>query len=236
MRAKVCGLVILSILLISAVSGQPPALDGQALGRMAVRPLRPVHPDSDPAVASAALKEFGRIPVFFIPNAGQRDDRVSFYVQGKDKSVYFTPDGVTFALISGLKPGDKNKDRSSWAVKMDFVGANPDVKPVGLEKTGAAISYFKGKPGMEGRTSRIFPDRLQGSLVRNRLGLSGPTGQAEIRVHRPSGRGPGGDQAGLAGSGADPGGRRRKARNQYSHGKLRGRNAFGLSNGRRATG
>jgi hypothetical protein len=31
-------------------------------------------------------------------------------------------------------------------VKLDFVGANADVRPSGEEKTGAVISYFKGKP------------------------------------------------------------------------------------------
>ncbi len=34
----------------------------------------------------------------------------------------------------------------NWVVKLDFVGANADVKPVGEEKTGGVISYFKGKP------------------------------------------------------------------------------------------
>ena len=31
-------------------------------------------------------------------------------------------------------------------MKLDFVGANADVRPSGEEKTGAVISYFKGKP------------------------------------------------------------------------------------------
>jgi hypothetical protein len=33
-----------------------------------------------------------------------------------------------------------------WVVKLDFVGANPDVRPTGEEKTDAIVSYFKGSP------------------------------------------------------------------------------------------
>ena len=33
-----------------------------------------------------------------------------------------------------------------WVVKLDFLDANPGVRPVGVEETGAVISYFKGKP------------------------------------------------------------------------------------------
>lgn len=38
-----------------------------------------------------------------------------------------------------------------WTVKLEFVGATPDVRPVGKEPTSAVISYFKG-PRDEWRT------------------------------------------------------------------------------------
>ena len=34
-----------------------------------------------------------------------------------------------------------------WVVRLDFVGANRGVRPVGQDETGAKVSYFKGKPG-----------------------------------------------------------------------------------------
>jgi len=42
--------------------------------------------------------DWGKMPLYFIANQGQMDDQVSFYVQGKDKTLYFTPQGLTFAL------------------------------------------------------------------------------------------------------------------------------------------
>jgi len=121
-----------------------------------------------------AQPDFGKMPVNFVPNRGQLDARVAYYIQGKDKTIYFGADGLTFALtkvdeeriLSGranqrfgdkirpdqmtspgpLKDRDAAKD-SRWVVKLDFLGANPGMKPVGTDETGALISYFNGRPG-----------------------------------------------------------------------------------------
>jgi len=120
---------------------------------------------------SAAIKidrDFGKMPLYFIPNQGQVDARVAYYLQGKDKTIYFTSEGLTYLLSersAGEQTGEKTasvkerllinpaerelrsrRDQQRFAVKLDFVGANADVRPSGEEKTGAVISYFKGKP------------------------------------------------------------------------------------------
>src|SRR5437870_2788388 len=41
---------------------------------------------------------YGKLPLTFIANRGQLDRRVAYYVPGRDKSLYFTKGGVTFAL------------------------------------------------------------------------------------------------------------------------------------------
>jgi hypothetical protein len=101
-------------------------------------------PTAISARAHTLTGDFGRVPVYFVPNQGQADDRVSFYVQGDDKTVYFAPDGLTITMNH---QGPRNPQESErWAVKLDFLGAKEGVKPEGLEKTGAVISYFRGKP------------------------------------------------------------------------------------------
>ena len=116
-----------------------------------------------PAKASImANMDFGRVPLYFIPNEGQLDGRVAFSIQGRDKMVYFTPEGLTVLLrkpdaearapLSGEKassfglPLKESAASKNWVVKLDFVGANTDVKPVGEEQTGGVVSYFKGRP------------------------------------------------------------------------------------------
>ena len=128
-----------------------------------------MRPSASPSVQQAEqqplLESFGKLPLYFVENRGQLDSRVDYYIQGRDKTIYFTPGGVTFALrspdrqtpreesfvsdisyrhdsrLAGKASGAKAR---RWVVKLDFVGANPDVRPRGENPTSAVVSYFKG--------------------------------------------------------------------------------------------
>ncbi len=135
------------------------------------------------------------MPVYFIPNRGQMDEPVAYYVQGQDKSIFFTAEGITFSLVRPEKKEDDSgpfrpaikeagaalkKDSSPglpeahedgrserWVVKLDFVGANRDVQPLGEAETGAVISYFSGKKedwktGLPTYSKIIYPDLWPG--------------------------------------------------------------------------
>ena len=114
-----------------------------------------------------ATLNFGKIPLFFIPNKGQLDSAVSYYVQGKDQILYFTADGIVFALtkqaeenedakkIGPKRPSrrigkprlkEERSDLERWAVRLEFVGGSGKIKPEAKDETGATVSYFKGKP------------------------------------------------------------------------------------------
>ena len=81
------------------------------------------------------------LPLYFIENRGQVNDRVGLYLQGRDKSVYFTPQGLTFVLTHAGAHGDR-KERH--ALRLDFLGAHPGVHPRGQSPTEAIVSYLKG--------------------------------------------------------------------------------------------
>jgi hypothetical protein len=133
--------------------------------------------EPEPAAATRARIQaaFGKLPLYFVENRGQLDDRVAYYVPGRDASVYFSPQGVTCALTGGgggdsrlsapdtfsqqTSPrsgavGAATDDRAArqrWAVALDFVDANVGVRPVGQDPTAAVFSYFKG-PQAEWKT------------------------------------------------------------------------------------
>ena len=95
----------------------------------------------------------GKLPLYFIENKGQIDERVAYYVQGGQDAIYFTKEGVTFGLTGeqGCGGGScfaKNlagpQPMGRWAVKLDFVGANSKTTVKGEAATSAKISYFKG--------------------------------------------------------------------------------------------
>lgn len=79
---------------------------------------------------------FGQVPLQFIPNEGQDGPGIDFYIQGRDKIVSFSEEGLTFVLDGhGTVP---------WAVKIGFLGSRPGVKPAGTDRSGAVVSYLKG--------------------------------------------------------------------------------------------
>lgn len=97
------------------------------------------NPDNGIRVENA----LGKMPLYFIENQGQLHKDVGYYIQGYDKTLYFTPQGVTFAL-TGKTSDDEAAQR--WGVKLDFVGANSGVRPKGENRQEAVFSYFKGQP------------------------------------------------------------------------------------------
>ena len=111
-------------------------------------------------------------PVYFIENRGQVGSEASHYIQGRDKTLYFTPRGVTFVLAGS--PADPDATSSSeplaperWAVALDFIGARADVAPEGRDPTGAIVSYFRGpseqwKTGLATFSTLVYPDLWPG--------------------------------------------------------------------------
>jgi len=67
-----------------------------------------------------------------------------------------------------FKPDAKSEaPRQRWALKLDFVGANPQVQPIGHDRTPAVISYFKGpqsqwQTGLQTYASVVYPELWPG--------------------------------------------------------------------------
>jgi len=160
-----------------AVGRETPS-DGKGMGK-------PVSHDEVRAAMS-------HLPLYFIENRGQMDGRVAYYIKGGDKTIYFTPRGITYGLTGTMggrsyfsaeadtdghgasvrqaifSPETEHKDNlRRWAVKLDFVGANPNVRPEGMDPTPAVISYFTGprsewKTGLKTYASLIYRDLWPG--------------------------------------------------------------------------
>ncbi|MGH9839380.1 MAG: SBBP repeat-containing protein [Blastocatellia bacterium] len=120
---------------------------------------------------------FAHLPLYFIENRGQIDPRVAFYVQGREKMLYFTSDGVTIALTdqpdsqkASLRPAALNADSGlkrgpgRWAVRLDFVGSDPNVEPEGSKQAEAVFSYFKGAGNQRQRGIKSYQDIIYRNL------------------------------------------------------------------------
>ena len=104
---------------------------------------------------SPQLANFGNLPLYFIANQGQLDPRVSYYVQGRDSFIYFTPEGISFIFMAPSSsspkihpanyPSASSTTPQAWVLKVDFIGANTNVHPQGEGLTTASFNYFMGK-------------------------------------------------------------------------------------------
>lgn len=111
-------------------------------------------------------------PVYFIENRGQAGSEASHYIQGRDRTLYFTPRGVTFVLAGSPANPDATSSPEPlaperWAVALDFVGARADAAPEGRDPTGAIVSYFRGPPeqwktGLATFSTLVYPDLWPG--------------------------------------------------------------------------
>ncbi|MBN2489827.1 MAG: SBBP repeat-containing protein [Planctomycetes bacterium] len=87
---------------------------------------------ASPAPLRATL---AKLPLHIIENRGLYPDPVAYYLQGSDKTLFFTREGITFQL----------KGRGhDCVVKLEFVGGSPDVVPRGKDRQQAVFSYFRG--------------------------------------------------------------------------------------------
>jgi hypothetical protein len=123
--------------------------------------------DGRAATTSLPKASFGKLPIYFIENRGAYPDEVAYYVQGSDKTLFFTKHGVTFRL--------EGKDRD-WVVKLDCVGANPEARAVGLDRQQAVFSYFRGpekdwKTGLRTFSKIVYRDLWPGIDLVYRAGV-----------------------------------------------------------------
>ncbi len=103
---------------------------------------------------AAVLASLGKLPLSFIENRGQTDARAGFYLQSRERTIYFTPTGVVFVLgrpePAELEPAGAETAAGppggprGWVVQLDFLGVDGAVRPAGRETHAGVVSYFKG--------------------------------------------------------------------------------------------
>ena len=90
---------------------------------------------SSPFGSEHTLTAYGKLPVTFVPNAGQEADGIRYAARGAGYSFAFTARGVRVSLA---------KAGVAQTLSLDFVGANPRVRVVARERLGGTANYFVG--------------------------------------------------------------------------------------------
>jgi len=127
-------------------------------------PANKPAPSSETGVDDATRVRFqgayGSLPLYFIQNDGQVDERVKFYEKGSGHTTFFTKEGVCLQLVGRQKTEDrKQKTKSktsnpkSEIVKFSFFNANKDIEIVAEGVQDGKVNYLIGNDPKSWRTN-----------------------------------------------------------------------------------
>ena len=110
---------------------------------------------------SGSLKmspDYGKIPLYFIPNEGQVDEKALFYAKASRYTLWLTKEGLVFDSTRRLKkdstksmkpnpkdannPKDFKYDRD--VSRLVFINANRSPEVIPVDRTEHKVNYFIG--------------------------------------------------------------------------------------------
>jgi HYR domain/Beta-propeller repeat/Thrombospondin type 3 repeat len=113
----------------------------------------------------ARLREsYGKLPLSFEPNQGQADRAVKFLSRGGGYSLFLTPTAAVLQLEVAerrsrnerkqalVADSGKARNLKSSVVRMNFAGANPAPRVVGVDELAGKSNYFIGNNPAKWRT------------------------------------------------------------------------------------
>ncbi|NOK63541.1 MAG: hypothetical protein GFH27_549371n40 [Chloroflexi bacterium AL-W] len=129
----------LTITLISSFFLMSPA--AQSLQRSSIAPLQSLG-------SSTALHN---LPLSFIPNRGQTDERVMYESQGLGGHIFFTRDDIVLSLPDN--PGDNLTNPSYRTLRLVFENAHTTPQITGAERLPGTVSYMRGNNPADWQTN-----------------------------------------------------------------------------------
>ena len=123
----------------------------------------------DTVTKARLQKAYGKLPLSFIRNDGQLDERVNFYEKGRGHSTFFTQEGVYLWLVRDQESEEKvqniegnskrlslkakNSNLKSRLIKLFPLGGNKSPEIIGEEIQIGKVNYFIGNDKKKWRTN-----------------------------------------------------------------------------------
>ncbi len=174
------------------------------------------------------LNAYANLPVAFVENRGQIDERVRYYAQGPRYAFYLTRDELVLSFMNA-EPA-----KSAVAISLQFLGGNPRAV-LGDERAPGEVNYFRGND--PARWHRALP--RYGQIVYRELwpgvdlSLREQGGTLKYRVPGAAWRADRGHRSGLPRVERPCAGRRGRAADRDGHGRAARLRAGGISDDRR---
>jgi Abnormal spindle-like microcephaly-assoc'd, ASPM-SPD-2-Hydin/Beta-propeller repeat len=154
-------LILAAVFLISVPAGLSPHKAPASPDALASLSLQPKGPSpaggQNPAQPTSAQVTtlLGSLPLYFVENKGQADNRVRYAAKTRNGTVYFTDEEIVYEFILNGDTGEKLTQPLGRAVEdrpttrkenigVRFIGADKRAKPGALGEQEAKYNYFRG--------------------------------------------------------------------------------------------
>jgi len=116
-----------------------------------------IHQRIEVQNAQKALKvdfDYGKIPLYFIPNKGQVHEKALFYAKASRYTLWITKQGLVFDRIleRDRLPGIRDQKYERDVSKFIFLDSNKNPEVIPLGKTEYKVNYFVGNDQSKWRT------------------------------------------------------------------------------------
>jgi hypothetical protein len=117
--------------------------------------IREVNQQSATNVADKPRIDFSRMPLSFIANKGQVDEKAKYYAKTSRFTLWLTGEGLVFDQASLLKKeridggGTEGENPRRDFSTLVFVNANPEPAMIAVAETGHRVNYFIGNDPAE---------------------------------------------------------------------------------------
>jgi len=111
--------------------------------------------------------DYGKIPLYFIPNEGQVHDKALFYAKASRYTLWLTKEGLVFDSIKRIKKGENeshpthHKDKNNPegftcerdVSRLTFLNSTKNTELIAVNQTEHKVNYFIGKDKSKWRTN-----------------------------------------------------------------------------------
>jgi hypothetical protein len=104
------------------------------------------------AVHQKVAEVHGNLPLTFVENQGQQDDRLRYYTQGFGYAFGFMADHVMITLHQSGAVSTGSSGGQSLALALRFLDSNAGVKVAGEKRAPGTVNYLRGSDPAEWRT------------------------------------------------------------------------------------
>jgi hypothetical protein len=137
-RRTLIGLAVLSIGFAALVTP-----DAQLDRAERAQQARSQQASTAGTIKARALESYGKLPLAFVPNAGQTDPQVQFSAQAGGASFHFTEKKAVFSFTK--KDAQRRRtDSKGVNLHLAFLGANPAARTEGERPGAGRVNFLQG--------------------------------------------------------------------------------------------